>query len=229
MLIAQVAAVAWFGRRRIMASMTPVRIAAAAFGVGVMAIVLGLGVWVFESSSELAVAAFGDRLYEDTRTQQAAEFFARVPIETLLRGAGYPASSEYTSEGVEGIDLGYVNAAYVGGLPMATFALFLFAWLPFASRRCSVRLADAVFIAACAAFGLRMASSTVLKVCPQVIVACLLSGRCYAIAYVLPRKSRTSTPLSAARLAGVSAAAELQRPSRTSSPPSYQHRLAVPR
>ena len=69
--------------------------------------------------------ALNSRLTQDTRTKQASTFFDKVPLSSLILGVGYPVGDEFNSQGGEGIDVGYVNAAYVGGLPVVFF-IFLF-------------------------------------------------------------------------------------------------------
>jgi hypothetical protein len=124
---------------------------------------------------------FWDRRGEDTRTRQATSFFNRVSVDDLVFGVGIPPEGAYTGEGDGGIDLGYINIAYFGGVP----AVVLFVLLHLgAAVRCVKRKlnpVDAACVALVLAYGVRLFSSTVPNLRPQYIIVLLLAGRCVAI------------------------------------------------
>src|SRR4029077_4171130 len=64
-----------------------------------------------------SATAFWDRTGEDTRSAQFVNFFAKVPPSTFLIGIGIPRQNEFNGLGEMGIDLGYVNILFLGGIP----------------------------------------------------------------------------------------------------------------
>ena len=129
-------------------------------------------------------SALNNRLAQDTRTKQASTFFDKVPLSSLILGVGYPVGDEFNSQGGEGIDIGYVNAAYVGGLPVV-FIIFYFLALPGLRLLRSPDVDAALEVApVCLAALVAFASSTVFDISPGgVVFMIIFGGRAYSVAH----------------------------------------------
>ena len=127
--------------------------------------------------------ALNNRLTQDTRSKQASDFFDKVPLSSLVLGVGYPVGDEFNSQGGEGIDVGYVNAAYVAGLP-AIFIIFYFLALPgfrlinFPDVQAALEVAPV-----CLTAFVSFTSSTVFDISPGgVVFMIIFAGRAYGLA-----------------------------------------------
>jgi hypothetical protein len=125
-----------------------------------------------------SVTSFWDRRAEDTRSAQFVDFFAKVPAGTFLFGTGIPRRGEFNGLGATGIDLGYVNILFLGGVP-ALVLFFIIHLLP-ALRCIGARFdsVDAACLASVLTYGVRLFSSTVPAFEPHYLLLMLLVGRC---------------------------------------------------
>jgi hypothetical protein len=124
-----------------------------------------------------SAAAFWDRATEDTRSAQFVNFFAKVPAETFLLGVGIPRPGEFNGGGMRGIDFGYVNILFLGGIPCLVL-FFLLHQLP--AIRCigaKFDSLDAACLASIMTYGVRLLSSTVPNPSPGYYILMLLVGR----------------------------------------------------
>lgn len=121
--------------------------------------------------------AFWDRATEDTRSAQFVDFFAKVPAQTFVLGVGIPRPDEFNGQGMRGIDLGYVNILFLGGIP-CLILFFLLHQLP--AIRCigtKFDSLDAACLASIMTYGVRLLSSTVPNPSPGYYILMLLVGR----------------------------------------------------
>jgi len=133
-----------------------------------------------------SAASFWDRSTEDTRSGQLVDFFRKVPPSTFLLGIGIPRQGEYNGQGSEGIDLGYVNILYLGGVP-ALILFFVIHLLPVVRCiGCKFDAVDAACLASVMTYGVRLFSSTVPGFSPAYFILLLLIGRCA----ILQRESK---------------------------------------
>ena len=124
-----------------------------------------------------SAAAFWDRATEDTRSAQFVNFFAKVPAETFLLGVGIPRPGEFNGGGTRGIDFGYVNILFLGGIP-CLILFFLLHQLP--AIRCvgtKFDSLDAACLASVMTYGVGLFSSTVPIPSPGYYILMLLVGR----------------------------------------------------
>jgi hypothetical protein len=124
-----------------------------------------------------SAAAFWDRATEDTRTAQFVNFFAKVPAETFLLGVGVPRPGEFNGTGSYGIDLGYVNILFLGGIPCLVL-FFLLHQLP--AIRCigaKFDSVDAACLASVMSYSVALFSSEAPLPSPAYYILMLLVGR----------------------------------------------------
>jgi len=163
----------------------------------VFAVILTAWPFVQESIAGGSARALWARRAQETRIRQIQPFFQKATLDRLLLGAGYPNKGEYTGEGPDGIDCGYLNSLYVTGLPMM---LLFVAMLVVPAVRClRLRLtaADAAVVASALAYCVRLASSTVPAFSAQFLIACLLMGRCAFLLHAA-RHAAADAPLGVA-------------------------------
>jgi hypothetical protein len=132
---------------------------------------------VFRANLPASASAFLDRSTEDTRSAQFVNFFAKVPAETFILGVGIPRPGEFNGQGSKGIDFGYVNILFIGGIP-ALVLFFLIHLLP--PIRClgdGFDSVDAACLASVMTYGVRLFSSTVPDLTPGYYILMLLVGR----------------------------------------------------
>jgi hypothetical protein len=129
-----------------------------------------------------SATAFWDRTAEDTRSDQFVNFFAKVPPSTFLLGIGIPRQGEFNGLGEKGLDLGYVNILFIGGV-LALFLYFVIHLLP-AVRSMGDRFdsVDAACMASVMTYGVRLLSSTIPGFYPAYFILLLLMGRCVVLA-----------------------------------------------
>ena len=153
--------------------------------LGLVGIILLSGVYLSSSSpaamrSVLPDSALSlwDRRAEDTRSAQFTNFFKKVSPDTFLLGIGIPRPGQFSGIGVEGIDLGYVNILFIGGVPALT--LFLLLHIVPAVRCIGSRFdsVDAACLASVMTYGVRLLSSTVPAFEPRYLLLMILVGRC---------------------------------------------------
>lgn len=145
-------------------------------------LMLAWTVWLVRYSSLVeswipsSVHAFYERSDEDTRSGQFVNFFSKVPAETFFLGVGIPREGEFNGLGSKGIDLGYVNILFLGGIP----ALLLYFSIHIApSLRClgsRFDLVDAACLSSVLTYGVRLFSSTIPSIEPQCLILMLLVG-----------------------------------------------------
>jgi hypothetical protein len=126
-LVVQLFTVALFRRKAVARFLIAPRISRG-FAISGLAMIFVVGVMTaaLVGPFSRATDAFRGRISEDTRSLQAQNFFDKVPWEKLMLGVGYPTGTEYVPEGIDGFDLGYVDAMYVGGLPALFFLIYFF-------------------------------------------------------------------------------------------------------
>ncbi len=182
-LVVQIAIVAWLERKQILLKMAKRNLRRDILTGGALVLLLLIAAIIFVTIGPQARSfqALTDRLQEDTRSGQVTDFFNRVEPKTFLFGAGYPTAGEFTGTGIEGIDVGYVDTLYVGGLPALLFVLCFFTLPPISALRARLSAEDVGVIASSIAFALGLCSSSVINLQPEVIVIAILSGRCYRI------------------------------------------------
>ena len=137
-----------------------------------------------------SAAAFWDRATEDTRSAQFVNFFEKAPPSTLLLGIGIPRQGEFNGEGSKGIDFGYVNILFIGGIP-ALVLFFLLHQLP--AIRCigtKFDTMDAACLASVMTYGVRLFSSTVPAPGPGYYILMLLVGRSIMLVQETNRRYR---------------------------------------
>ena len=128
-----------------------------------------------------SAVSFWDRRTEDTRSQQFVNFFQKVPTGTFLLGIGIPRPGEFTGLGSHGIDLGYVNILFIGGIPALAFFLLIHIVPAVRCIRYRFDPVDAACVASVMTFGVRMFSSTIPNFEPAYLLLLLLVGRCIAL------------------------------------------------
>jgi hypothetical protein len=124
-----------------------------------------------------SAAAFWDRATEDTRSAQFVNFFAKVPAETFILGVGVPRPGEFNGQGMSGIDLGYVNILFLGGIPCLVL-FFLLHQLP--AIRCigaKFDSVDAACLASVMTYSVALLSSEAPFPGPAYYILMLLVGR----------------------------------------------------
>ena len=83
---------------------------------------------LFPEKVQSSLEMFSTRLGEDTRTEQASNFFSYF-WNSFPMGVGYNTEGIPSGVGEDGIDCGYLNTMYITGLPMVIL-LFIFTALP---------------------------------------------------------------------------------------------------
>jgi hypothetical protein len=138
-----------------------------------------------------SASSFWDRATQDTRSAQFVNFFQKVPPSTFFLGVGIPRQGEFNGLGEKGIDVGYVNILFIGGVP-ALVLFFVIHLLP-AVRCLAPRFdtLDAASLASVMTYGVRLFSSTVPGVTPGYLILMLLIGRCAMLAQENERRSRS--------------------------------------
>ncbi len=71
-----------------------------ALGLSVSLVLAAGAIYAATGPLRHSVNDFSQRLDEDTRSQQAKNFFAATPANTLIFAGGYPTNGEPTSEGI---------------------------------------------------------------------------------------------------------------------------------
>lgn len=182
LLAVQLLAVALYRRKAVLRFLLIPRISQRS-AISGLATIFGLAVMTAALIGPFSKAtdAFRSRISDDTRSQQAQNFFDKVPLEKLFLGVGYPTNGEYIPEGVDGIDLGYIDAMYVGGLP-ALFCLLYFFGIQ-GVRLLKVRTVDAALEVGpvCLATATVYLSSFVFVPRLGMLIAVLCCGRAYGI------------------------------------------------
>jgi hypothetical protein len=138
-----------------------------------------------------SATAFWDRTGEDTRSAQFVNFFAKVPPSTFLFGIGIPRQNEFNGLGEKGIDLGYANILFLGGIP-ALYLYYAIHLLP-AIRSMGDKFdsVDAACMASVMTYGVRLFSSTIPSFYPAYFILLLLMGRCAVLAQEHRSRSRS--------------------------------------
>jgi hypothetical protein len=175
--------------------LSPRRVAVVCLGLSA-AILSGYMVWYcacIQSELPASVRGLWERRAVDSRTDQARQFFAKVPLTTFLWGTGITAEGEFDSTGSAGIDCGYVNILFRGGVPalLLFFALHILAAIRCLTRRLDP--IDAACVASVFSYGVRFCSSTLPSFSPQYCILILLSGRCMMLAF--GDRTRSDIPL----------------------------------
>jgi len=180
---AQIVIAAWIERKQILLMMAKRNLRKNIFAGGALAFLLLLAATFFVATGPQArsLQAFADRLQDDTRSRQFTDFFDKVEPKTLLFGAGYPTAGEFSGGGIDGIDVGYVETLYTGGVPALLFVLCFFTLPAIGSLRGRHSTEDLGVLACCISFALGLCSSSIIDLQPEVIVIAILSGRCYRI------------------------------------------------
>src|ERR1700676_2845757 len=121
-----------------------------------------------------SASSFWDRSTQDTRSAQFVNFFQKVSPGTFLLGIGIPRQGEFNGLGEKGIDVGYVNILFIGGVP--ALVLFLVINLLPAVRCLGSRFdtLDAACLASVMTYGVRLFSSTVPGITPGYLILMLL-------------------------------------------------------
>lgn len=186
LVIIQILTAALLNRRRVLAQVLYPKMSVRGIAIGLsVTVVLAAGA-IYAATGPLrhSIDDFSQRLDSDTRSQQAINFFASTPTDTLIFAGGYPTNGEPTSEGISGIDAGYVNAMYVGGVPallvMIYFIVSPAVWL-LGTRFTSAALQVGTF---CAAAAVGYTSSVVLKVSTELLLTSLFAGRAFSVAFL---------------------------------------------
>ena len=180
---AQVVIAGWIERKQILLMMAKRNLRKNIFAAGALSFLLLLAATVFVTTGpqSRSLQAFEDRLQDDTRSNQFTDFFNKVEPKTFLFGAGYPTAGEFSGGGIDGIDVGYVETLYTGGVPALLFVLCLFALPPIGALRARLSTEDVGVVVCCISFTLGLCSSTIIDLQPEVIAIAMLSGRCYRI------------------------------------------------
>jgi|ERR1017187_5517028 hypothetical protein len=152
-------------------------VASFVIGACVVFIYSGLNLMVAES-----VDAFWDRRDADTRTTQAQNFFQRIEPQDLITGIGIPRPGEYNGQGERGIDLGFINILFIGGLPALCLFVPLHIYPAIKCSKLKLSPQDAPVVAAILTYGIRLFSSTVPNLEPHYIILLIFMGRSAAIA-----------------------------------------------
>jgi hypothetical protein len=121
--------------------------------------------------------AFWDRATEDTRSAQFMNFFAKVPAETFVFGIGIPRPGEFNGEGEKGIDLGYVNILFLGGIPCLVLFFLLHQLPAIRCIRAKFDSVDAACLASVMTYSVALFSSESPHVGPDYYILMLLVGR----------------------------------------------------
>lgn len=129
-----------------------------------------------------SVDSFWDRRSVDTRTRQAETFFQRTAVQDFITGIGIPRPGADSGQGERGIDLGFINILYIGGLPALFLFIALHLWPAMKCFKLKLSPEDAPVVAAVLTYGIRLFSSTVPNVEPNYIILLIFMGRSAAIA-----------------------------------------------
>jgi hypothetical protein len=138
-----------------------------------------------------SASSFWDRSTQDTRSAQFVTFFQNVSPSALLLGIGIPRQGEFDGLGEKGIDVGYVNILFIGGVP--ALVLFFVIHLMPAVRSLGSRFdtLDAACLASVMTYGVRLFSSTVPGITPGYLILVLLIGRCAMLTRENKHRSRS--------------------------------------
>ncbi len=192
LVIIQILTAMFLNRGRVLAYVLypKVSIRTIALGLSVSLVLAAGAIYVATGPLRHSVNDFSQRLDEDTRSQQAKNFFAATPANTLIFAGGYPTNGEPTSEGTSGIDSGYLNAMFVGGVPALMVMLYFIVspgvfllWTRFTGAALQV---TPVCVAAAVAY----TSSVVFKISTALVVTILFAGRAFSIAFLFKAQRR---------------------------------------
>lgn len=138
-----------------------VRIAAVLVAIGASGILLSPNIPGLAG----ATSGLSERLFEDTRSYQWLAFRDALSLDIVLFGGGMPVDYEpsFAGGGERGIDSGYANMLWIGGIGLVLGYVGLLFWYPMARVRRPEPGKEgqaALLAASVAAYGVRMLSST---------------------------------------------------------------------
>ncbi len=195
LVLIQVLTAMLLNRRRVLAHVLYPKISIRTIALSLsVSLVLAAGA-VYAATGPLrhSINDFSQRLDEDTRSQQAKNFFAATPTTTLIFAGGYPTNGEPTSEGVSGIDSGYLNAMFVGGVP-ALMVMLYFIVIPGVYLLWTRFTGAALQVApVCVAAAVAYTSSVVFKISTALLVTVLFAGRAFSVAFLSKAQRRVKT------------------------------------
>ncbi|MDN7241711.1 hypothetical protein QWY14_07890 [Planococcus sp. N028] len=130
---------------------------------------------------DLYLEQFISRVFEDTRSEQASNFFFIFSSninDIFPFGSGYPAENEYRAIGETGIDSGYLNILFTTGIPMFLLVGLLLIIPVIKALRINLSFSDAAIVAAAFTWILRLTSSSTMMFTTEFLLFVLFSGRC---------------------------------------------------
>lgn len=132
---------------------------------------------VFPENIQSSLEMFSERLYEDTRTEQAIGFFEYF-WDSFPFGVGYNTKDIPSGVGENGIDCGYLNTMYITGLSMV---ILLFVFTAFPIYKCWFRknsIEQIVVIARATTWTIILLSSATTGFEIEFIYFIICAGRC---------------------------------------------------
>lgn len=139
-------------------------------------------IYVFFSFSDLmgGAGAFGDRIGEDTRSEQLTAFFQKVPLYELVLGTPDAGHDERFRDDLNrwGIDSGFVTLLYVGGLPLLFIYFYLHIYPAIYLLRARLGVHDAAVLAVVLSSAVQMISSEMPSLTEGYLALLPLMGRC---------------------------------------------------
>lgn len=134
------------------------------------------------------INAFSGRLLEDTRTEQATNFFSYF-FQSLPFGIGYPSEWENSGLGENGIDNGYLNTMYVTGIPMVILLILLLVVPSFRALFLRLPGEDLAIATVAVTRAIWLLTSATTMLTFDFVVFILFAGRC---AYLYDKYRRKS-------------------------------------